>query len=68
MQYNLNEFTPKSTSIYLSEFTQFTPNLTRNFMPGRIRPTGRIGCKSIEIALPVKGHTISMNLHNLHPI
>ena len=24
-------------------------------MPGRIRPTGRIGCKSIEITLPVKG-------------
>ena len=33
MQYNLNEFTPKSTSIYLSEFTQFTPNLTRNLCP-----------------------------------
>ena len=30
--------------------------------------TGRIWCKSIQITLPVKGHTISVNLHNLHPI
>ena len=39
-------------------YTQFDQKL----MPGRIR------CKSIEITLPVKGHTISVNLHNLHPI
>ena len=48
-------------------------------MPGRIRPTGQIQpfdrsnltsqirCKSIEITLPVKGHTISMYLHPISP-
>ena len=32
-------------------------------MRGRIQPTSRIGSKSIEITLPIKGHTISVNLH-----
>ena len=31
-------------------YTQFD----QKFMPGRIRPTSRIGSKSIEIPLPIK--------------
>ena len=52
MQYNLNEFTPKSTSIYLSEFTQFTPNLTRNLCPvkfDRAWNTAQFGLKFMDL-------------------
>ena len=44
---NLNEFLPKSTSIYLNEFTPKSTSIYLNgFTPNS---TGRIGSKSIEI-------------------
>ena len=69
---NLNEFPPNFTSNWCP--VEFTPNFTRNLCPvefdwgDRIWSPPQIGWKFTEITLPIKGHTISVNLHNLHPI
>ena len=62
----------KSIEIMTTKFDQACNVISMNLHPNRpasisinLHPnsTGRIGSKSIEITLPVKGHTISVNLH-----